>query len=159
VPPHVRSLVEQGVTHVRSAIGELRELAHGIHPEILTHHGLAAAVQPLADRASLPVEIEIPDERYPTPVESAAYFVAAEALTNMTKYARASTARIRGTRTPAGLSLVIEDDGVGGAKRTPGSGLAGLGDRLAALDGVLTVDSPPGGGTRIRAEIPLRASA
>jgi signal transduction histidine kinase len=159
VPPDVRSLVEQGVTHVRSAIGELRELAHGIHPEILTHHGLAAAVQPLADRASLAVEIEIPDERYPTPVESAAYFVAAEALTNMTKYARASTARIRGTRTPAGLSLVIEDDGVGGAKRTPGSGLAGLGDRLAALDGVLTVDSPPGGGTRIRAEIPLRASA
>jgi signal transduction histidine kinase len=159
VPPDVRSLVEQGVTHVRSAIGELRELAHGIHPEILTHHGLAAAVQPLADRASLPVEIEIPDERYPTPVESAAYFVAAEALTNMTKHARAATARIRGTRTPAGLSLVIEDDGVGGAKRTPGRGLAGLGDRLGALDGVLTVDSPPGGGTRIRAEIPLRASA
>jgi signal transduction histidine kinase len=74
VPPDVRSLVEQGVTHVRSAIRELRELAHGIHPEILTQYGLAAAVQPLADRAPLPVEIEIPDERYPIPVESAAYF-------------------------------------------------------------------------------------
>jgi signal transduction histidine kinase len=158
VPPHVRSLVEQGVTHVRSAIGELRELAHGIHPEILTQRGLAAALQPLADRAPLLVEIEILDERYPAPVESAAYFVTAEALTNVAKYARASTARITGTRTPAGLSLVVEDDGVGGAKRTPGRGLAGLRDRLAALDGVLTVDSPLGGGTRIRAEIPLGAA-
>jgi signal transduction histidine kinase len=159
VPPDVRSLVEQGVTHVRSAIRELRELAHGIHPEILTQYGLAAAVQPLADRAPLPVEIAIPDERYPTPVESAAYFVAAEALTNVAKYAHASTARIAGARTRAGLTLVIEDDGVGGARRTPGRGLAGLGDRLAALDGVLTVHSPPGGGTRVRAEIPLRAPA
>ncbi|MCW3050615.1 MAG: putative GAF-sensor signal transduction histidine kinase [Solirubrobacterales bacterium] len=156
-PPDVRLLVEEGVTHVRSAIAELRELAHGIHPEILTQQGLAAAVQPLADRASLPVEIEVPEERYPTPVESAAYFVAAEALTNVAKYARASTARITATRTPAGLRLVVEDDGVGGAKRMPGRGLAGLGDRLAALDGALSVDSPPGGGTLIRAEIPLRA--
>jgi signal transduction histidine kinase len=155
----VRSLVEEGVTHVRSAIRELRELAHGIHPEILTQHGLAAAVQPLADRAPLPVDIEMPEERYPAPVESAAYFVAAEALTNVAKYARASTARIAGTRTPAGLSLVVEDDGVGGAKRMPGRGLAGLGDRLAALDGALAVDSPPGGGTRIRAEIPLGEGA
>jgi signal transduction histidine kinase len=158
-PPDVRSLVEEGVTHVRSAIRELRELAHGIHPEILTQHGLAAAVQPLADRAPLPVDIEMPEERYPAPVESAAYFVAAEALTNVAKYARASTARIAGTRTPAGLSLVVEDDGVGGAKLVPGRGLAGLGDRLAALDGALAVDSPPGGGTRIRAEIPLREGA
>jgi PAS domain S-box-containing protein len=158
-PPDVRSLVEEGVTHVRSAIRELRELAHGIHPEILTQHGLAAAVQPLADRAPLPVDIEMPEERYSAPVESAAYFVAAEALTNVAKYARASTARIAGTRTAAGLSLVVEDDGVGGAKRVPGRGLAGLGDRLAALDGALAVDSPPGGGTRIRAEIPLGGGA
>jgi PAS domain S-box-containing protein len=158
-PPDVRSLVEEGVTHVRSAIRELRELAHGIHPEILTQQGLAAAVQPLADRAPLPVDIDIPEERYPTPVESAAYFVAAEALTNVAKYARASTARITGTRTPAGLSLVVEDDGIGGAKRMAGRGLAGLGDRLAALHGALTVDSPPRGGTRIRAEIPLDAGA
>jgi signal transduction histidine kinase len=74
------------------------------------------------------------------------------------KYAGASAVRITGTRTPASLSLVVEDDGVGGAKRVPGRGLAGLGDRLAALDGVLAVDSPPGGGTRIRAEIPVRAA-
>jgi signal transduction histidine kinase len=155
VSPHVRSLVEQGVTQVRSAVRELRELAHGIHPEILAQHGLGAALEGLADRAPVPVSIQIPDERYPTPVESAAYFVTAEALTNVAKYAHASTARITATRTPAGLSLVVEDDGLGGARQTPGRGLAGLGDRLAALDGVLTVDSPPGGGTRIRAEIPL----
>jgi signal transduction histidine kinase len=85
--------------------------------------------------------------------------VAAEALTNIVKYARASTVRITATRTPAGLRLVIEDDGVGGAKPAPGRGLAGLKDRLAALDGTLAINSPPGGGTRIRAEIPLPARA
>jgi signal transduction histidine kinase len=136
----------------------LRELPHGIHPATLTNHGLAAAIEVLAERTPLPVQIDIADERYPTPVESALYFVAAEALTNVAKYARASTARISVTRLPAGLRLVIEDDGVGGAQRVPRRGLAGLGDRLAALDGVLTIDSPPGGGTRIRAEIPLPAS-
>ena len=157
--PDVRPLVEEGLTHARSAIDELRELAHGIHPAILTNTGLAAAVAALADRAPLPVEIAIPQERYPASVESAAYFVAAEALTNVAKYARASRARITATRTSAGLRLVVEDDGVGGAKRAPGRGLAGLGDRLAALNGVLAIDSRPGGGTRIRAEIPLPAPA
>jgi PAS domain S-box-containing protein len=157
--PAVRPLVEEGLMHARSAIGELRELAHGIHPAILTHGGLAAAIEVLADRSPLPVRLGIPDERYPTPVESAAYFVAAEALTNVAKYAHASTAKVNATRTPAGLRLVVEDDGVGGARRAPGRGLAGLGDRLAALDGVLAIDSPPGGGTRICAEIPLPAPA
>jgi PAS domain S-box-containing protein len=159
VPPTVRPLVEEGLTHAHAAISELRDLAHGIHPVILTNNGLAAAVEVLADRTPLRVELEIPDERYPTPVESAAYFVAAEALTNVAKYAHASWARITVTRTPPGVRLVVEDDGVGGAQRAAGGGLAGLGDRLAALDGDLAVDSPPGGGTRIRAEIPLRASA
>jgi signal transduction histidine kinase len=143
--------------HARLAIGELRELAHGIHPAILTHGGLAAAVEVLADNTPLPVQLGIAEERYPTPVESAAYFVAAEALTNVVKYARASTARVSATRTAAGLHLVVEDDGVGGAERAMGGGLAGLGDRLAALDGVLGIDSPPGGGTRISADIPLQA--
>ena len=156
-PPEVRLLVEEGLTHARSAIDELRELAHGIHPALLTRGGLAAAIDALAQRAALPVELAIPDERYPTPVESAAYFVAAEALTNIAKHARASTARITVTRMPAGLRLVVEDDGAGGARRAPGGGLGGLADRLAALDGVLSVDSPPGAGTRITAEIPLPA--
>jgi signal transduction histidine kinase len=159
VAPEVRELVEEGLMHARSAINELRELAHGIHPAILTNKGLAAAIEVLADRTPLPVELDIPDERFPNAVESAAYFVAAEALTNVVKYARASTARIEGARTPAGLRLVVEDDGVGGARRAPGGGLAGLGDRVAALDGVLAIDSPPGGGTRIRAEIPVPTAA
>jgi signal transduction histidine kinase len=158
LPPDTRALVEEGLMHARSAIDELREQAHGIHPAILTHSGLAPAVEALADRATLPVAVAIAEERYPRPVESAAYFVAAEALTNVVKYARASKARIAATRTATCLRLVIEDDGVGGAARETGRGLAGLGDRVAALDGVLTIDSPPGEGTRISAEIPLPAA-
>jgi signal transduction histidine kinase len=159
VPAEVRSLLESGLTHVHSAISELRELAYGIHPEVLTHNGLAAAVQSLADRAPLAVDVEIADERYPTPVESAAYFVAAEALTNVAKHASAPTARITINRVPAGLRLVVEDDGVGGARAAPGRGLSGLGDRLAALGGRLAIDSPPGGGTRVSADIPLPPAA
>jgi signal transduction histidine kinase len=155
VPPDVRPLVEEGLMHARLAISELRELAHGIHPAVLTRNGLAAAVRRLAERAPVVVDVEIADERYPTSVESAAYFVAAEALTNVAKYARASTARISATRTPAGLRLMVEDDGVGGASAARGQGLSGLGDRVVALGGRLFIDSPPGGGTRISAEIPL----
>jgi len=158
LPPAVRPLVEDGVMLTRSAIDELRELAHGIHPAILTHHGLAAAVEALADRAPLPVAIEIPDARYPTAVESAGYFVIAEALTNVAKYAKASTASVTATRVAGELLLTVEDDGVGGAAPAPGSGLSGLADRVTALDGTLTVDSPPGRGTHIRATIPLPAS-
>jgi signal transduction histidine kinase len=153
----VRSLVAEGLMHARRAIDELRELARGIHPSILTHSGLAAAVEVLAQRAPLPVELAIPEERYPTAVESAAYFVAAEALTNVVKYAHATRARITAARTGAALRLVVEDDGVGGA--APGSGLAGLRDRVSALDGRLVIDSPRGAGTRISAEIPLPAGS
>jgi signal transduction histidine kinase len=122
---------------------------------VLTHSGLAAAVQGLAERSPLPVAVEIADERYPNSVESAAYFVAAEALTNVAKYARASIARVTATRTVSHLVLTVDDDGVGGARASGGTGLAGLADRLAALDGTLTVSSEPGDGTQIRAEIPL----
>jgi signal transduction histidine kinase len=158
VPADVRVLVGDALTFARSAIEELRELAHGIHPAILTHHGLAAAIDGLADRAPLPVDVDMSDDRYPAAVESAAYFVAAEALTNIAKYAQASTARVRATRVADDLVLAVEDDGVGGAKPAPGSGLSGLVDRVTALDGTLTVDSPPGAGTRVRAAIPLRVS-
>jgi signal transduction histidine kinase len=113
----------------------------------------------LAESAPLPVHVAIPEERYPPAVESAAYFVTAEALTNVAKYARASRARVTASRTARSLTLVVEDDGTGGAERAPGSGLAGLADRLAALDGALAIDSPPGAGTRITAEIPLGAPA
>jgi signal transduction histidine kinase len=122
---------------------------------VLTHRGLAAAVATLADRAFVPVEVDIADERYPKSVESAAYFVTAEALTNVATYAKASTARVSAAQTDNRLVLTIEDDGVGGAQPSAGSGLTGLADRLAAVDGTLTVSSEPGSGTRIRAEIPL----
>jgi signal transduction histidine kinase/uncharacterized protein YoaH (UPF0181 family) len=155
VPADLAPLLESGIKQTSAAIEELRELAHGIHPAILTNYGLAAAVEALAERAPLPVAIEIPEERYPTPVESAAYFVAAEALTNVAKYARASTAQVTVTHVDNRLALVVDDDGIGGAGGSPGSGLSGLADRMAALDGTLTIDSPHGKGTRVRAEIPL----
>jgi signal transduction histidine kinase len=153
--PELAKLVGEALDHTSAAIEELRELAHGLHPALLTTRGLAAAVEALADRAPVPVRVDVPEERFPASVESAAYFVAAEALTNVAKYARASTARVTATRTTDALVLVVEDDGVGGATPSPGSGLAGLQDRIAAFDGTLTVDSPPGAGTRVHAEIPL----
>jgi PAS domain S-box-containing protein len=159
LPGDVRSLVGDALENARSAIDELRELARGLHPAVLTHRGLAAAVQAVADRAPVPVVVEIADDRFPIPVESAAYFVAAEALTNVAKYAQASTARVSTTHTAGHLVLTVEDDGIGGAQPSADGGLAGLTDRLAALDGTLTVSSRPGKGTRIRAEIPLPAGA
>jgi PAS domain S-box-containing protein len=155
VPGEVRTLVGDALDNARLAIDELRDLARGIHPTVLTHGGLAAAVKALARRASLPVVVEIADERYPSSVESAAYFVAAEALTNVAKYARASTARVTTTRTASHLVLTVDDDGIGGARPSADGGLAGLVDCVAALDGTLTVSSQPGDGTHIRAEIPL----
>lgn len=157
--PDVKALFEEALGHAQGAIQELRELAHGLHPAILTHHGLSAAFEELAGRAPLPVQLDLVAERYPASVESAAYFVAAEALTNVAKYSRASTARVTATRSANRLCLVVEDDGVGGARPSPGSGLSGLEDRVATLDGTLAVDSPPGRGTSIRAEIPLPPAA
>jgi signal transduction histidine kinase len=154
MPPAMRSLVEEGLMHARSAIGELRELAHGIHPAILTRNGLAAAVEGLADRAPLPVEIEIPDERYPPPVEATAYFVVAEALTNVAKHAHATRATVMARVEGGSLRVHVHDDGVGDA-RPDGSGLVGLDDRLAVLGGRLRVESPSYGGTLVAAIIPL----
>jgi signal transduction histidine kinase len=157
-PPELTRLLGAALDDTRAAIEELRELAHGIHPAVLTHRGLAAAVNALADRAPLPVQVDIPDQRYPAAVESTAYFIAAEALTNIAKYARASTARITATHSADTLVLTIADDGAGGASPSTGGGLAGLQDRVAALDGTLTVDSPAGAGTRIHAQLPLTPS-
>jgi signal transduction histidine kinase len=154
-PAEVRQLLDDGLVRARAAIEELGELVRGIHPPVLTNRGLAAAVKVIADRATVPVEVAIPTERYPPPVEVAAYFVVSEALTNVAKYARASRVRVEATRTLGRLRLVIEDDGVGGARPQAGRGLAGLRDRVDALDGVLAIDSPPGAGTRVTAEIPL----
>jgi signal transduction histidine kinase len=153
--PELARLVGEALEDTRAAIAELRELAHGIHPALLTNRGLAAAVEAVADRAPLPVLVEIPEQRYSPSVEVAAYFVAAEALTNVAKYAKASMARITASRADNRLVLSVEDDGVGGATPISGSGLSGLQDRMAAFGGTLVVDSPPAAGTRIRAEIPV----
>jgi signal transduction histidine kinase len=151
----VADLIGESLESARSGIEELRELARGLHPAILTDRGLGAAVASLADRAPVPVHVDIPDVRYPSSVESAAYFVAAEALTNVAKYASASLAEVIAVEVDGRLRLTVHDDGVGGARSSSGSGLSGLRDRMAALDGALIVDSPAGGGTHVRAEIPL----
>jgi signal transduction histidine kinase len=138
-----------------SALEELRELARGIHPAILTDRGLPAALEALASRAPVPVEVEaVPEGRMPMPVEAVAYFVVSESLTNMAKYADAEYATVRVLRENGYAVVEIEDNGIGGADPSAGSGLRGLSDRLAALDGRLEVDSPPGVGTTVRARIP-----
>jgi signal transduction histidine kinase len=138
------------------ALEELRELARGIHPAVLTDRGLGPALEALVGRAGLPVDLETPHEQLAPPVEAAAYYVVAEALTNIAKYGHASSARVSVAAVDGVLSVVIADDGVGGADPALGSGLRGLADRVAALEGQLVVDSPSGAGTTIRAEIPLR---
>jgi signal transduction histidine kinase len=140
------------------ALDELRELARGLHPAVLTDRGLRAAVEMLAGRAPVVVELaELPDERLPEPVEAAAYYLIAEALTNVAKYARASTARIRVAPRGSGVVVEVSDDGIGGADPGNGSGLRGLADRVEALGGSLQVQSPEGRGTSLRAEIPTVA--
>ena len=133
----------------------LREFAHGIHPRVLTESGLSLAITELASSAPVPVAVSVPDHRLHSEVEAAAYFVCAEALTNIAKYAHATNARVRITQAPDALIVVVSDDGVGGADSATGSGLIGLSDRLDVLGGTLDVDSTHGRGTRITARIPL----
>ena len=139
------------------ALAELRELARGIHPAVLTDRGLRPALETLRSRAPIPVELVAVDERFPAEAEAAAYYVVAETLTNVAKYARASSARVEVARQNGALHVTVSDDGVGGADPASGSGLRGLVDRVAVLDGTLEVDSPAGGGTSVRATIPLPA--
>jgi len=148
-------LLAEAETELRAALDELRELARGIHPAILTEQGLPAAVRSLAERSSVPVTIVgLPEQRLGEPVEAAAYFLVSESLANVAKYAQASTVRVCVARRNGHAVVDVEDDGVGGADPGRGSGLRGLADRVHALDGTLTVDSRAGAGTRIHAEIP-----
>jgi signal transduction histidine kinase len=157
-PERARALLADANAQLDEALEELRELARGIHPAILTDRGLVPAVEALVTRAPLPVELtELPDERLPEPVEAAAYYVVAEAVTNAAKYAQASNVSVSIRRSNGRAVVRIADNGVGGADSGHGSGLRGLADRLEALDGHLRVESPPNGGTRIEAEIPLRS--
>ena len=143
-------------TELAEASSELRELARGIHPAVLTERGLAPAIAALADRAPVPVDIlELPEDRFTAAAEATAYFTVAEALTNVAKYADATHATVRLAQENGDLAIEVQDDGKGGATAAPGSGLAGLADRVGALDGVLEVTSPPGQGTLLRAVLPL----
>jgi signal transduction histidine kinase len=138
------------------ALSELRELARGIHPAVLTDQGLAAAVRTLAQRAAVPVTVTSAGERPPAHVETAAYFVVSEALANVAKYAHATRATVDLARDNGELRVQIADDGIGGATLGAGSGLTGLADRVGALGGDLSLDSPSGNGTRVTALIPWR---
>jgi len=154
------SMIDEISDKLNVALAELRELARGIHPAILTDRGLGPAVQGLADRVPLPVEVDVELPVRPSPpIEAAAYFVTAEALTNVARYARAREARVEIRREGDDVVVAVTDDGVGGADVEAGTGLRGLQDRLAALDGRLTIISPPSRGTRLRAVIPSAATA
>ena len=149
------ALLDTCIDELRQSLDELRDLARGIHPAVLSDRGLEPAVRALAARAPLPVDIVGgPTGRLPAAVETAAYFVVSEALTNVSKYARADHAIVRVERVDGRLLVDVSDDGVGGASADLGSGLRGLSDRVAALSGTLEVSSPPGRGTRLHAELP-----
>jgi signal transduction histidine kinase len=158
VDPELEALIEAAGKEAKEALTELRELARGIHPAVLTETGLAGAVQALVERSPTVVEItEVPRERFPAMIEATAYFVVSEALANVAKHARADTAQVSIRRLPGRLAVQVSDDGAGGVDGTRlarGSGLAGLADRVASAGGVLRVDSPPGAGTRLEADIP-----
>jgi len=153
------ALVAEAHEEAKLALGELRDLARGIHPAILTERGLGPAVEELATRAPVAVTVaEVPSERLPPATEAAGYFVVAECLANVTKYANAREVVVRARPEVGRLVVEVADDGVGGADPAGGSGLRGLVDRVEALGGALTVTSPPGAGTTVRAEIPLVAA-
>jgi len=148
--------LEETAAELKRAIAELRDLARGIHPAILTEEGLIPAVESLAARSSVPVHVRSGlDERLPAPVEATAYFVVSESLANVAKYAEASGAIVELARANGSLFVAVTDDGVGGADPAAGSGLGGLQDRVAALGGTLQVRSAVGEGTRVAAEIPI----
>jgi len=147
--------LESVALELREAMREMRELARGIHPAVLTNEGLEPAVRTLARRCTVPVELGIDlNGRLPAPVETAAYYVVAEGLTNVARHSRATRSRVQLGLEDGFLVVEVSDDGTGGASPVNGSGLRGLSDRVAALDGVLTVTSRGSGGTCLRAEIP-----
>jgi signal transduction histidine kinase len=153
--PELESLIESASKEAREALTELRELARGIHPAVLTETGLGGAIQALAERSPVPTTIiAVPDGRFPAAIEATAYFVVSEALANVAKHAMAGSAEVTIREQPGRLVVHVSDDGAGGARPEKGTGLRGLADRVASAGGVLRVDSPPGCGTRLEADIP-----
>jgi signal transduction histidine kinase len=151
--------LERARTQLARTLDDLHELAHGLHPREVTEAGLRGALTSLADRAPVPVELDVRVEQFSDELEATVYFVCAEALANVAKYAGASRAELRVAASGRRLSVAVADDGVGGADASRGTGLQGLADRVEALGGILDVDSPVGAGTRIVAEIPLSGSS
>ncbi len=152
--PALGEALGRAAQELELALAELRELARGIHPTVLTEDGLRTAVRGLAERCPVPVSVDVPDARYPADAEATAYFVVAEGLTNVAKYARAGAAAVTIRATDTALVVEVRDDGVGGADARRGSGLEGLADRVSAVRGELEIDSPSGHGTVLRATIP-----
>jgi PAS domain S-box-containing protein len=150
------SLIREALGHAERSNAELRELARGILPSVLSHGGLLAGVNAFAARLDLPVHVEVPAERFPPKVEASAYFIAAEALTNVVKHSQAQRAEVNAFVEDGMLRLEVQDDGIGGAD-PDGHGLVGLGDRATALGGRLKIESPAGGGTHVSAVLPLSA--
>lgn len=154
-PPAAVELIDEAAVELATATEDLRELARGIHPAILTDRGLAPALESLVRRAPVPVEVtELPATRLPDEIESTIFFVVAEALTNIARYAAASEAELRVALADGAVTVLVRDNGAGGADPMAGSGIRGLVDRVAALDGRLTIVSPAGQGTTVTAEIP-----
>jgi signal transduction histidine kinase len=155
-PDSAAPFLDRLAAELSDASAELRELARGIHPAVLSERGLLPAIKALAGRAPVPVEIRgEPIERLSPTIEITAYFTVSEALTNVAKYARATHADVRLAREDGALVIEVRDDGAGGARAGAGSGLSGLADRIGACDGTLTVSSPPGEGTLVRALLPV----
>jgi signal transduction histidine kinase len=153
--PDVRSRLHDARKEIAVSLAELRDVARGLHPAVLSGHGLAVALESIAARSPTSVQLSVElDERLEERIEVAAYYVVAESLTNVSKHAKATIATVGVVQTDRRLVVEIVDDGVGGADSERGSGLRGLADRVESLDGRLRVWSPVGGGTRVEAEIP-----
>jgi signal transduction histidine kinase len=156
LPEQAQTELDQVLVDLRAGLAELRELAHGLHPAVLSDRGLERALSSLADRAPVPVALRTElSERLAMPIEAAAYFVVAEALTNVAKHAHASRAWVHVHEDDGCLRVEIGDNGAGGADLRPGSGLQGLRDRVAAVNGTLIINSQPGAGTILRARLPI----
>jgi signal transduction histidine kinase len=153
--PELGSLIESASKEAREALTELRELARGIHPAVLTETGLAGAIQALVERSPVATTVtSVPGGRFLAAIEATAYFVVSEALTNVVRHAMADSAEVMICQRDGRLVVQVSDDGAGGARPEGGSGLRGLADRVASVGGVLRVDSPPGCGTRLEADLP-----
>ena len=153
--PETATSIDRAESQLLHTLADLRELAAGLHPRELAANGLAEALRSLAEQSPVRVELEVSSERLPREVEAAAFFVCSEALANVVKYASASHAVVTATASRGGLRVEVVDDGVGGADAAGGTGLRGLADRVEALGGTLDLESPPGRGTRLTAELPL----